>query len=307
MHSQHGYVLVMALLLIAMAGSVLVIMARRNVFEASDVKHAEFELKQRWATYSLSRSLLPQAGELIKTFEEDNKDSDKEQPLKSIRFEVELGQTKYQMIVYDEQAKADVNQLLKNKSSTSDTAQAIRKLMEDSQIQNVPTIELKPYTWEKSPEIAKVYTLGQVFNDVNPSKLLSTDPEQPAVLDELTCWTDGKINFHTASPEALKAVCTPLVTRGQIDKLIAARKNNPEISLDAALTAAGIAKNNLEKIKPLFTDQSIFYSVWVTAQTDRKTQYWLTIAQQQKTAKKKTSKPLQPEQDGKLMMVDFEW
>jgi type II secretory pathway component PulK len=296
----------MALLLIAMAGSVLAIMARRSVFDASDVKQAELLLKQRWASYSLSRSLLPQAAELIKTFNEDNPDPDKG-PLNTVRFEVQLGEAAYQVILSDEQAKANVNQLLKNKGNTSDTAQAIRSLMEAARVQDMPAIELKPYAWEDNPEIANVHTLGQVFHEVDPAKLLSNDDEQTAVLDALTCWTDGKLNIHTASPEVLKAVCTPLITRGQIDKLIDARKSDPKISLAAALTAAGIAKDNLEKIKPLFTDQSTFHSLWITARTDRRTRYWLTVAQQQKTAKNKSQTPHQHAQTGKLITADFEW
>lgn len=306
LHAQQGYVLVMALLLIAMAGSLLVILARRSMFDASDVIQAELQLKHRWASYSLSRSLLPQADTLIKTFNEDNPNPEKGS-LNTIRFTVPLGGYDYHMILSDEQAKADVNQLLKNKGNPSSTAQAIRSLMEAMQIHDMPTIELKPYAWNSNPKIAKVHTLGQVFKDVEPAKLFSDDFNQPAVLDAITCWTDGKLNIHSASPEVLKSVCTPLITRSQIDQLVAARKGNPKITLDAALTDAGIDKDDMEKIKPLFTDQSAFHSLWITSMTDRKTSYWLSIAQQQKSAKKKTQTPHQPSQEGKLITADFEW
>ena len=308
--SHHGYVLVMALVLIAMAASVLAIMAKRSVFDASDVLHAQAQFKEHWAAYSLSKSLLPQAREVMALILEKEtllESTPDQQPISVVHFEVQLGGLTYQLALADEQAKANVNQLLKNKGNSSDTAQAIRNLMNRTQIADIPVIELKPYTWKENPNIAKLHTLGQIFKNVTPSKLCSTDSEEKEALDVLTCWGDGKLNFHTAPPEVMLAVCNPTLGRGQIDKLIAARQRNPKISLDAALTAAGIAKDHLAKIKKMFTDESTCYSLWVHRQTQRQTHHWLTIAQQQKSLKNQPESSPESQQSGKIFTTVFEW
>lgn len=305
--SQHGYVLVMALLLIAFAGSVLAVMARRGIFEASDITDTQQQLKHRWAAYSLEKSILPQAKQIMEKIYEKDPPED-QQPMATSNLEIQLGSTTYQLTLADEQAKANVNLILNIKGNTTDTAQAIRNLMTEINISNIPKIALKPYKWDKNPDIAQVHTFDQVFTNIVPDTFFSNDPDKTEAIDVLTCWGSGQLNFHTASPEVLKIICHPLLGRGQIEKIITQRKSNPEIKLNKALTDAGVSKKQIPKILKRLTEDSTCYSLRIQWQNERKVTYRLSIAQQ--PVKNKKTKPQTPQSDsktGKLIMTLFEW
>tara|TARA_B100000941_G_scaffold290202_1_gene271526 strand:- start:1369 stop:2331 length:963 start_codon:yes stop_codon:yes gene_type:complete len=306
---SHGYVLVLALLLIAMAASVLAIMARRSIFDASDVLNAQTNLQHRWAAYSLEKSLLPHASKVMQTLLEKQEQPQDKEPVTKVDFQLTLGGNAYQLTLSDEQSKANINQLLKNKGDAIQTAQAIRSLLNDAQISDIPNISLSPHIWTNDPSSQSIQTLGQVFDSTTPQELCPFEAQNPCVMDFLTCWGDGKLNLHTAPEQVIKAVCIPLLGRGQIQKLLTARQGNPQLKIDKALTDAGVAKDQIEKVKPLFTDQSNCYALWTRWETNRMTKQRLGIAQA--TAKKSPGNKAPesqnaPEKD-KLNYLIFEW
>ncbi|MFG0250419.1 MAG: hypothetical protein ACF8OB_16155 [Phycisphaeraceae bacterium JB051] len=305
-----GYVLVMALLLIAMAGSVLAIMAKRSVFDASDVKQAQQQLQHRWAAYSLEKSLLPRADKVITTLLEKESTDDKPTFAGKVEFQIQLADTNYQLTLSDENAKANVNQLIDVKPSQATSSQPIGHLLQQMQVRNIPAIQLRPHVWENAANPQPIQTLGQVFTHVSPNELIPFASQDPAVLDALTCWGDGKLNLRTASPQVIKALCLELMTRGEIDKLIRARDDDPKITLTAALTAAGVDKKQLEKVKALFTEKSTCMSLWTRWETDRRTHCRLAIAMHQTVLKSMAQSPKQsPDQvqPAKLESLAFEW
>ncbi|MAX25861.1 MAG: hypothetical protein CMJ19_15280 [Phycisphaeraceae bacterium] len=300
----------MALLLIAMAGSVLAIMAKRSIFDASDVQQAQQQLEHRWAAYSLEKSLLPRAEKVIETLLEKDPLRDEHVFKGKVEFEIQLAETTYQLTLADENAKANVNQMIDATQTQTVSSQPIQRLLQDMQVRDIPAIQIQPYVWENATNSQAIQTLGQVFENVNPSQLVAFESIDPVVLDVLTCWGDGKLNLHSASPHAIKAVCLKQMTRGEIDKLIRARDANPRITLDAALTSAGVDKKKLGKIKVLFTEKTTCVSLWTRWETDRRTRYRLAVATQQASPKSTNQStkqsPSQP-QHVKLDSLIFEW
>ncbi len=301
-----GYVLVMALLLIAMAGSVLTIMAKRSIFEATDVYQAQKQLQHRWATYSLEKSLLPNASNVMTTLLENDPPDDQDLPVNKIDFNIQLGDTTYQLTLSDEQAKANVNQLFKSQSQPTDVTQTVRSLLEKRQIRNIPTINLKPFTWESDTQEHPIQTLGQMFENVNLEQLMPFDSEEPAVLDVVTCWGDGKLNFRQAPIEVIISICLKSMTRGEIDKLINARKTNPEISLEKALVSAGIDKKKLDQVKALFTETSNCHTLWSRWQDTRRLHHRLAVGLTL-TANKKSESQTDTPQHAKIQTLVFAW
>lgn len=304
--STRGYVLVMTLVLVVMAGSVLAVMARRSMFDASDTLHAQERLQQKWSVYSLSRSILPQAGkvmdEVIKQFAEKPND-----PTTRVQFDLTMGQNTWTIVLSDEQAKANLNQLLKTKGNSSETSQAIRSLAEKLKVSDLPTLQVKPFDWKDTNAVQSIHTWDQVVEEVLPEKLYATESDNIALADMLTCWGDGKLNLRNTPGPVMEIMCLPLLGRGQIEKIISERKANPQLTLEQAIKAADIAKDQVDKIKPLFTDASTCYSLFLSVDQARMKRHWLIVGQKQKT--KQTADKTSPnvKQNDKLILAEFQW
>ena len=304
--SSHGYVLVMTLVLVVMAGSVLTVMAKRNIFDASDVLQAQSQLQTRWAAYSLSRAILPNADQFFETVLEQQDEKPKE-PLTKVSFELSINQALCFITLMDEQAKANINHLLKTKGNPTQTALAIRSLGDQFKIQDMPVLQIKPYTWMELPTLAPLHTWDQVLEKVEPDKLYAIEENTKAIGDIITCWGDGKLNFHNAPIQVIQTVCHPLINRVQIAKLIAARKADPQITLSNALTTADVTKDQLEKITPLFTEKSSCYALSISITESRQSHHWLTIGQRQNSPQTQVKSAHKDQQNDKLNTAEFEW
>jgi hypothetical protein len=60
---RHGYVLLMTVILIALAGVTLLTVARGSLRSAMDASRAASDVQQRWLTLSAQRTILPRAAQ----------------------------------------------------------------------------------------------------------------------------------------------------------------------------------------------------------------------------------------------------
>jgi hypothetical protein len=289
-HRHHGYVLVVTLGLLLLAATMLVSLGRATLRQAQIAREAQAELQQRWGLYSCRNSILPNAEKILARREiTDNK------PVPTVRASVRLGEQTFDLLVSDEQAKANVNALLSAVDKSSAENRLRQALSGSGVVNNVklrpilsahrpapPTTAPATQASSTQPIERVIDTYAQVFDGVAPPRLIAS----PAQL--VTCWGPGQINVRRASTDALKLAAGSSLNSIQIQRVIDARNKlfepgqtirppDPQQKPPAALaeilnTSAKTSKEHLS-----WTLTSNCHSLWIVARTRQREYYYLAV------------------------------
>ena len=104
---RSGYVLLLTLLILALAGTVTAGVCRASLARAARSVQAEQDLQRRWGAASCSRAYLPRAAEVIAAAE-----AAQGRPLPGVRVRVVLNGQAFDLWFADETAKLGVNALV---------------------------------------------------------------------------------------------------------------------------------------------------------------------------------------------------
>src|SRR5437763_1563779 len=104
---RRGYVLVVTLGLLVLAASLMVGVSRAAFRRVVEARLAQDELQRRWGVSSCRAAVLPYAEQILITQE-----SQRRRAVPIYRTRVELGSQTFELVLSDEQAKANVNALL---------------------------------------------------------------------------------------------------------------------------------------------------------------------------------------------------
>jgi hypothetical protein len=104
---RRGYVLIVTLAVLTLAAASMVAVGRASITRAADARAAQDELQRRWGVISTQKAVLPFAEEVLQRLEIVQR-----RALPSYRTSIVLGRQTFNVVVGDEQAKANVNQLL---------------------------------------------------------------------------------------------------------------------------------------------------------------------------------------------------
>jgi hypothetical protein len=212
-NNDRGYVLVLTLAVLMLAATALVSSGRLAVRHASRAREAERELQRRAGTTSCRGAILPQAERIL-----EGQEVQRKSPLSRHRTAVRLGEFTFDLILADEQAKANVNALLERVAPDA-VENRLRQALAGSGL--LGAIELRP---QRVEDRTIVTGLGQIFDDLDPQALLEPRWGGPAPLDWLTCWGSGAINVRRSSEQSLKLALAPPWTPLDVSRLIEARQ-----------------------------------------------------------------------------------
>jgi hypothetical protein len=264
---QRGYVLILTLVVLTIAGTLLAAACRASLRKAMLASRAERDLQLRWGSISCRAVLLPQAE---RVFEEQT------EPAATVWREVRLGRERFVLAFGDEQAKANVNQLWRG--NHADVERHVRALTQASGF-SLP-VELRPIITkrdEKDDEpLSPFSAFGQIFRDGSPEKILGAGLQVSAA-ENLTCWSDGTLNYARASRAALTAVCGSYMGGADVEKLLKFRTEQPEAGYGDALVELKLSERNRTAVEDLLTDSSTCYSLWVIAGTGGGARYELSV------------------------------
>ncbi len=268
---QSGFVLVAALLVLGLAGVVMAAAARRSGALALRANAETRRLQRRWGAAGLQRTLLRRAGAILADAEADAR-----KPAPCLRRELRLGGMTFELLLADEQAKANVNALYRRRGLTRLTAtlrSLLRPHLPDVKILPAPTPadEMADHAHRRAFEC-----LGQFVADCDgPTVARLLGGEAPAI-GLVTCWGDGRLNFRRCRREALAAVAAGVLDGSQQDRLLALRTASPGLSLAAALKRLTLTKARRTRAAAVLTDKSRCYSLWIVARTP--TRRWRRLA-----------------------------
>ena len=206
-HQPRGYVLILTLGLLALAATLLVGVARASLRHAVAAREAVDALQRRIGVRSCQSVVLPHAGDILIRQEQWRK-----APVAVVRRSVNLGEQRFDLVVADEQAKANVNALIER--SPDGAASRLRELLEPTGVARAVRLRQAP-----------LGSFGDVFDGVPVETLAGGRGGRPAALDLVTCWGNGSINAGRAPESVLRIASNPALGQNEVAQLLQLRQN----------------------------------------------------------------------------------
>lgn len=273
--NNKGFVLLMVLVLLAVASVVLASLARQSCELAAQASAARRDLQLRWGCVSAREMLLPSAAQLLAQPENEG-----DRPPCSIRKSLTLGTIKFDLVLCDEQAKANVNILAKYREGQG--VDGVVQTLQSSARNNL-RVQLRPAKPQNDLSFVGLPPLyagyDQIFEYKHPSELAYPASTEDTPVSHLTCWGNGQVNFQKAPREVLRAVTEGVLDETQLDALVKLAKDNPYATIQDAMKVLKLPAEKAPKAGELLTDQSSCFSLWIVADDSTRKHYRLYIAQ----------------------------
>jgi type II secretory pathway component PulK len=282
--TRSGFALLLTLFLIVMVGIALTGLARRSMFGALEAQDATEELQRRWALTSLRAATLSRVPILLAIAEKSRSTRQRVVSLPKLPLTCRLSGIDYDLVLTDEQAKLNVDRFLRQTNST-DTQNAIKRLMPRSTESSASVhVHLRPSARQGDGQsLPALGSFGQLFDQASPQDLLGTN-QQPGLSSRITCWGNGRINIHRASPEVLQLVCDQILTRDQITKLLRRRDDDPSRKFSDVLDGlSSLDDKTKSQLSTLFTDETRCFGLWIVARGTQRS--WFTFVAAEGTKK----------------------
>lgn len=307
--SQHGFALLLTLVLLMIGAIALSHVVRQSTGEALHALEAREELQRRWAVTSCRETLLPRAEGLLAKDARGPVDEDgvpiaganQTPPGTDLRVSCELAGLEYDIVLTDEQAKYNptvygglifdekpflnkrtlrrvVQELAGDQGNSSDGKEGfviLRPLVGvDAEGQPIDEDEQGEHTHD-------VYTsYGQLFDGVSARTLLG-ETYRPGAASNLTCWGNGQLNLRRAPNAVVRRALSPVLGHEGVAQLLDARRNNPGLGPDAWLKdVADTAPDHKALAGSLVTDSSQAQGLWVVAYGRSRSWYTFTVRAQ---------------------------
>lgn len=279
---QSGFILLMSLVLVLLVGVALASLARRSAVTALQCQESVDRLQRRWAAKSCRASLLHRVPELLERGPDEpgrgREDVGVGPSAAKLRLTVHLAGRPYELVLTDEQAKVNINDLL-GQTDRAETQSIARRLVRESDAGGADTVLTPLLPVQDSPGrplLAAVGGYGQIFPTASPDRLVGSDGN--GLADAVTCWGDGLINIHRAPDYVVKSVCDKPLGRDLVAALLAARQQEPGRKLAAMLSGLDeFDAQRKAKVSRFLTDESTCYGLWVIVRGEQRRWYTLAV------------------------------
>jgi len=258
--ARRGYILLMTLLLIAIAGIALASIERLSLTRAIEATRAEEDLRRRWLWTTTQTTLLAQASQIM-----EDAQADAGQPVVQHLVPLTVGSCQMELTFTDEQAKPNLNTLW-NTRSPEQCQETLQHLLES-------TGGGVPFVLQPTPkDLSTLYgeatfgRYGQVFPHPEPAVLLGGPGATAGPAAALTLWGSGQLNFHRATPVSLREVCAPILGPADVEKLLSIRQNQPALGTVKLLTLLGVTKEQRTALLGRLTERSNCFGLWMVLQ-----------------------------------------
>lgn len=284
--SRSGFVLLMTLVLVLLACTLLAGVARRSAEGAMESKWAAQELQRRWAVASCQATLLGRVEELLDEAEQGEPDDrtpaepHRNKPAAQRRVACRLAGIDYELVLTDEQAKLNVNLLVKASNrgaAQSAVAHLIARAGGEASAADLRALVVGQNTPKEVRRLAAVGGYGQIFPDVGPDRLIG-GRERTGLADWVTCWGDGHVSVRRAPAEVIERACEKGVGREAVRALLTVRDRDPYRPLAAMLDDLDrVDVKDKMKIGERLTDRSQCHGLWIIARGSQRSWYDLAV------------------------------
>lgn len=291
-----GFVLLMTLVLIALAGVALASVGRQSAQQALRAMDLEADLQRQWLIRSTEQVLLPQAETVLSQQKHPGELDVQVRATAVVSFDVQ--DYAVEITFADEQAKLNPNALLERQS-----VQQLEPRIQQS-LTDLPAVhrpKLAPVTeverrLNRLPEDWPGFAgFSQVLPQIGPQQLLPATGTGPA--HRITFWGDGRVNVLRAEAAVLAAVLHPEIAPDGLQRLLALRQGDPDASLDLLLDQLSLENETRARVEQRLTDTSATHSVWIRLRDPQRTWDALIV----RTGSQASQQPSVPDQIYRLI------
>lgn len=263
---QRGFSLVLVLVVLAVAGVLLGASARRSCRSALEASARSEQLQRTWGRRTLVGLAKRQAEAWLARQEVRDR-----APARSTALSLTLGDQRFDMLLSDEQAKANIN-VLWDRFGPEELPSLLRRLQVGG---SALPVELRPGRFDDSvlslidPEFTSP---DQLFQYRHVSALIDVKAAalRPTAMKNITLWGDGRVRLLRASPRAVRTMFQGVLTRSECDDLIAAQQETPDAMVRELLDELEWDNELREKARAALTDHSGCFSLWIVTGRDER-------------------------------------
>lgn len=248
--SKNGFVLLIVLAVLVIAATVLASAARRASEQSLRASLATDRLQYKWARLSLGNAFASQAQELLESAEREP-----HEPSASAETVVSFGDTRFRIMVGDEQAKANVNHMAEIKKRNS-LRKSLQNIIESDGFELHEWLPDTFTCYEELFDLESIEKLPEVRLSVLPAR---------------------KINYKTASAVVIAEMTEGVLNDTEVQKLLALRMEQPDIDFDQLIMLLALDEKQAEKLESLVTAESSSYSIWIIAEYNTYDRYGLCV------------------------------
>ncbi len=275
--SRQGFVLVMVLILLTVAAISLSGLARRSLQLAADAADAQADFERRWQTSTLQQALLANVESLLANQPQHVPEDVQTWPLPSfVEGRIMAGEYQYHFLLADEDAKVNVNQILRQKPDAW-----MPVVMTLSQSANAGGLlpAVSPVSSRQGQNRATLQSWGQVFQSKQQDSSEASGPQIRDATRQLTCWGSGRLNVKRASDEAISALCNLVLSDRVVGQLIQERSTGDLTGIDDLISRLELKAEERFAFQRLLTDRSNCFTLWLNVSNGQREWTRLVVSQ----------------------------
>jgi hypothetical protein len=250
---RRGFVLLMSLVLIALAGIMLTSLARHRLTLAVEANLAKYSLQQRWGTFFACRAMLNDPEQIIQRNLHTGLSASRQLPIVS---GFQLGDVTFEIVLDDENRKLNVNRLY----ATTDTRKMLDVLHQFAT--QGEQIDLRPLegtslgvrafdSWGHVLRLGSKVAPHEVYDQVAP------------LSQKVTCWGNAKVNLQRCDSDVLYQIGALAVGPITANQLVALHDDEPSLKTDQLLSRLEISRRKRAILQGWLSDDSTCHSLWI--------------------------------------------
>ena len=281
---RSGFTLFLVLAVLVVAGAALTTLATASLQRVRDALYAQDDLQRRWGTIGLERTLLRNASRTFERLDERRRTGELEQTSAGVvRDQIELGGMRFDVILADEEAKANLNSVY-HAARQRHVRQTVRRLTNSfgqmstriaARTASAATLRLAPSTEDEESESTEpvlppaFLNWGDVFDLGRLRQIAGDDRVLAELTGRITLWGSGRINVDRASDEAVTSVCSAVVSDGLARRLLDRYRDQPEADFRLLVEKEIGATDDAARLLRLVREGSSTFSLWTEVSSGR--------------------------------------
>ena len=280
--TRPAYILLVVLAVMVLVVTVLSTLSQISLRRGLAAADAKVRLQQRVGIHSIERVVLSRAAKVFDRLEKESLDGGlPPPPPRQLRSVVTFGGVTFDVLLADEDAKADLN-LMYHLMGKQRTESAVMELVGPSVASAVrldPAAAPVGDRWladqvdpddsdTEPPEIPRAFrSWGEVFDLNRLAAVVGDDAALPNVTATMTCFGSGGLNLRRAPDSAMLATLSGSLSRAGADRFVSRYRDNPMIALDVLIEQESKTETDRIKLRRLLSTSSSHFSVWIDAST----------------------------------------
>lgn len=260
LRSRLGFALLMVLAVLTIVAVIGARLATTSLESSIEARLDVEALRDKWATESACRSLLPHAASVL-VVQAPNSDEERDLvPIPMLELPLMLSGEPVTLRLFDESSKANVRRLMRRRPLQTGRKLLTKLTKEDPSLSG----RVRSARWIAA-ELKRNEITGwpQLIE-------LQRDPSNPGprIGQNVTLWGDGRLNLQTTSKATVEAVCGVIVGDAKSKRAAAAIRN------DSAEDLRGMALTRRQRssLEQTFCWESSCYAIQVEKKSGRDTE-----------------------------------